>query len=123
MNPGNRQRVQQIIDYWEHGQEVRGWACYWDMVYRYLADLLASDHQVRSAAYTVRFEDLCANPSEVIKGVLDHAGLAETEFIRARFVPRIRTPDYYQRSFTSAERAAIHEETAATASLWGYGAP
>ncbi len=120
MHLGQGERVQKIVRFWKNGQEVRGWACYWDMVYRYLAELLATDARVRAAVRTVRFEDLCADPGAIIRAVLDHAGLPETEPILARFAATIRPPDYYRTAFTSEELAAIREETSATASLWGY---
>jgi hypothetical protein len=120
INLGDSVHVQQIQRHWAAGEEVRGWACYWDMVYRYLAELLARDDRVRFAVRTLRFEDLCANPEAAIRAMLDHADLPEAENIVTRFAGRIRRPDYYQATFTSEELAAIREETAATASLWGY---
>jgi hypothetical protein len=90
------------------------------MVYGYLARLLASDPQVRKRTLVVRFEDLCDAPEATIRAVLDHCRLPEADRVVAQFTGRVRAPDYYQNSFTSAEVALIREETAATAALWGY---
>jgi hypothetical protein len=122
MNLGDGERVRAIQRAWAAGEEVRGWACYWDMVYGYLARLLDADTQVRAAVKVVRFEDLCDAPAETIRAVLDHCALPDRKRIVAKFAPAIRSPDYYQSSFSSAELALIGEETACTASRWGYGA-
>lgn len=120
MNLGDGERVQAIRCAWAAGEEVRGWACYWDMVYGHLARLLDSDAQVRAATRIVRFEDLCATPAETVQTVLRHCELPDAECISARFAPTIRFPDYYASSFSPAERAVIQDETARTASQWGY---
>lgn len=120
MNLGDDKRVQEIVRAWATGEEVRGWALYWDMVHGYLARLLESDAQVRAAALTVPFETLCESPAETLRAALKHCMLAESEQVVARFAPTIRPPDYYKNSFSEAELAVIREETAETARLWGY---
>jgi hypothetical protein len=115
INLGDGERVRAIQRAWAAGEEVRGWACYWDMVYGHLTRLLDTDAQVRAATKVVRFEDLCAAPAETIRAVLDHCALPDGERVVARFTPSIRSPDYYQVSFSSAELALIREETASTA--------
>ncbi len=72
MNLGDGDRVNQIEETWARGDEIEGWAHYWDMVYRYLADLLESDPGIRRAATVVRFEEICEAPAEVLHRVLDH---------------------------------------------------
>jgi hypothetical protein len=120
LNLGDPERVRAIRQAWAAGEEVLGWAISWDLVYGYLARLLDSDEQVRSAAMVVRFEDLCASPEETIRAVLDHCALPDAERVVGRFAPSIRPPDYYRSPFTPGELALIREETAATASRWGY---
>ncbi len=115
MNLGDGERVRAIQRAWAAGEEVRGWACYWDMVYGHLARLLDTDAQVRAATKVVRFEDLCAAPAETIRAVLDHCVLPDRERIVAQFTPSIRSPDYYQSPLSLAELALIQEETASTA--------
>lgn len=120
MNLGDRERVQAIRRAWAAGEEVRGWARYWDMVHEYLAHLVDTDEQVRNAAEIVRFESLCAAPAESIRAIQKHCALTDGEPILGQFAPRIQKPDYYTTSFSPAELAAIHEETARTAARWGY---
>jgi hypothetical protein len=120
MNLGDGERVQEVRRAWAAGEEVRGWACYWDMVYDHLARVLADDAQVRAAVRVVRFEDLCDAPAETIRTLLQFCALPDAEHISARFAATVRSPDYYQHSFSPAELALIQERTARTASQWGY---
>lgn len=121
INLGDDERVREILRAWRRGEEVRGLARYWDMVYSYLAHVLESDAHVRAAAIVVRFEALCDAPSETLRAVLDHCALPEAERVIERFAPVIRRPDYYVHSFSPDELALIGAETARTARRWGYG--
>jgi hypothetical protein len=114
MNLGDGERVRAIQRAWAAGEEVRGWACYWDMVHGHLTRLLDADAQVRAATKVVRFEDLCAAPAETIRAVLDHCALPDGERVVAQFAPSIRSPDYYESPLSSAERALVRGETAST---------
>lgn len=120
MNLGDGPRVQRIQEAWTAGDEVRGLAMYWDMVYGYLADLLDADAHVLKAARVVRFEDLCATPAETLQSVLEHCQLPDAASIVARFAPGIRVPTYYSRGFSNHDLEVIHAETAATAKRWGF---
>jgi hypothetical protein len=119
MNLGDAARVQRIEQAWADGDEVRGLAMYWDMVYGYLADLLDGDAQVRTAAQVVRFESLCTAPAQTLQAVLDHCQLPQAANIAARFAPAIRVPSYYSSGFSAMDLDIIHAETAATAKRWG----
>jgi hypothetical protein len=120
MNLGDPEQVRAVRRAWAAGEEVRGWAHSWDMVYGHLARLLASDARVRAAATVVRFETLCESPAETIRAVLGHCGLADAEPVVARFAPGIRPPDYYRVPFSPSEISVIREITADTARRWGY---
>lgn len=117
MNLGDGERVRAIQRAWAAGEEVRGWACYWDMVYGHLARLLDDDAQVRAATKVVRFEDLCESPVKTIRSVIDHCSLPDTERVVAQFAPSIRSSDYHENPFSAAELAVIREETASTANM------
>jgi hypothetical protein len=114
MNLGDGERVRTIQRAWAAGEEVCGWASYWDMVYGYVVRLLDADPQVRAATKVVRFEELCAAPAETIGAVFDHCGLPDRQRIVAQFAPSVRTPDYYQSPLSSGEMALIREVTAST---------
>jgi hypothetical protein len=93
---------------------------YWDMVYRYLADLLAEDAGVREASLVVRFESLCEAPRETLLSVLGHCALADAETVVGRYAPGISAPSYYKSNLSAEDLAVIRAETAATACRWGY---
>jgi hypothetical protein len=123
MNLGDGERVRAIEGAWAAGEEVRGWAWYWDMVYGHLTRLLEADAQVRAATMVVRFEDLCARPAQTIRAVLEHCALPDGERVVAQFTPSIRFSAYYQSPFSAVELALIRQETASTANalLGGCG--
>lgn len=114
MNLGDSARVRSILRAWEAGEEVRGWARYWAMVYDHVFAVLRSDARVRKAALVVHYEKLCDAPAETLRAVLEHCHLPEIEPLIARFAPTIVRPDYYANSFSPADLAIIREETAAT---------
>jgi hypothetical protein len=120
MHLGDGERVRRIVAAWAAGDEVRGLAMHWDMVYGYLARLLASDARVRDAALAVRFEALGAAPAETLRAVLGHCRLPDAERLVERHVPRIRPPTSSASTFSAEDLAVIRAETAGTACLWGY---
>ncbi len=120
MNLGERERVAEVRRAWANGDEVRGLAICWDMVYGHLARVLAHDERVRTVSLVVRFETLCAEPASTLRAVFDHCRLDDGEPTLQRQTRRIRLPDYYKIEFSDADRAIIREETAATALRWGY---
>ena len=105
---------------WRDGEEVAGWARYWSQVYGFVADRLQANERLRQAALVVRYEDLCAAPDSVVRGVLEHCRLAATETVIRTFTARLSAPSYYKREFTDEELQTIHKETAATAARFGY---
>jgi hypothetical protein len=120
MNLGDSQRVEQIQAAWSEGREIAGWAMYWDMVYRYVADLLDADPAVRSASLVVNYERFCDDPATTLRAVLDHCELTDVAPILNKFAKNVRRPDYYKNSFSSDELATIRTHTAETAKRWGY---
>jgi hypothetical protein len=111
MHLGDGKRVRAIEQAWASGDEVRGWASYWEMVYSYLARLLETDAHVRAATLLVQFEDLCRAPAETIRAVLQHCALPSADEVVAEFAPNIRLPDYYQSPFSEAEESFLRDET------------
>jgi hypothetical protein len=120
MHLGDGERVRQIMQAWSSGQEVRGLALYWDMVHGYLSRLLATDPRVEESVLVVRFETLCAEPTETIRAVLRHCGLPEVESVVERYASGVRSPTYYDSNFSAEDLAVISEATAASAQRWGY---
>jgi hypothetical protein len=123
MNLGDGDHVRQIESAWASGNEILGWAHYWDMVYRYLADLLEAHPEIGRASIVVRFEELCQHPRGVLQRVLEHCNLPHTTTIIDKFAPGIRCPNYYQHSFTAGDLATIQAATANTAQRWRIDDP
>jgi hypothetical protein len=120
MHLGDGERVRRIKEAWAAGDEVRGLALSWDMVYGYLARLLADNAKVRAAALVVRFETLCGAPAQTLRAMLAHCELPDAESLVERHAPGIRYPSYYLNRFSPTDLQVIHQETAETARLWGY---
>lgn len=121
INLGNSAEVEQIIADWFAGREIRGLARYWNMVYSYLDQLLATDEKVRRATLVVRFETLCDSPADTLAAVLRHSELPDDESIVDRYAPTIRRPSYYSSNFSSEDVVSIDEFTSTTARQWGFG--
>lgn len=118
MNLDDSARVQDILGDWASGEEIRGWARYWAMVYNHIGAVLSADDCVRRAALVVRFERFCAAPAETLRSILEHCGLPEVERLVARFAPAIASSNYYAKSFSASELGIIQEETATAAQQW-----
>lgn len=104
---------------WQKGEEVAGWAAQWAAVYGHVADIL-EEPDIAEAVKIVRYEDLCADPAEVVAAVLAHGGLSESGLPDlARSV--ISPPSYYEPSFSQEEREIIRSVTAPVAARFGYG--
>ncbi len=121
LNVGDWRVAREILDLWEQGEEVRGWARYWARVYGWLADRMADDARLRRAARLVRFEDLCRDPGRVLREVLSHADLHEERLI-ARSRALIRAPGGDRQRLSPREEAIVAEETAEVAKRLGYKA-
>jgi hypothetical protein len=120
MHLGDGERVRQIQHAWAAGDEVRGLAMYWDMVYGYLARLLAADDRVRAAARVVRYESLCEAPVETLRAVFAHCELPDAESLVQRHAAAMRAPTSGTSALSASDCEVIRQETAATARLWGY---
>jgi hypothetical protein len=113
--------AQEVERLWAEGQEVRGWARYWNSLYRFVARQREADPALAEATLVVRYEDLCDRPRETLLSVLAHAGLDAAEAELDTLAGRLSAPGYYAPGFTDEERAVIAEETAEARGLLGYG--
>jgi len=120
INMSNDDVTGSIIELWNNGEEIRGWARYWNLIYDELATRVAGGDNVADAALLVRFEDLCESPADIIQGMLDHCGLTAPEGFVAEVAAGIHAPTYYKARFSDAELAVIEEETAPARAKLGY---
>jgi hypothetical protein len=120
INVGDARLAQSIADLWRDGQEVRGWARYWAMLYGFLVTQREHDPSVRRASLVVRYEDLCDRPEATLDATFAHAGLELGAAERAAMAARLSQPSYYQLGFTPEEEKVIAEETATVGAVLGY---
>jgi hypothetical protein len=96
---------------WNAGEEVRGYARSWSLVYGFLARRLAANAALRAAAMVVPFEELCQRPIEMLQRLAEHCELPGDESLRQKLAARLHAPTYYRPGFSESEEAAIEEET------------
>ncbi len=68
----------------------------------------------------VRFEELCDQPAATLCALAAHCRLSDAERIVARQAAGIRGPTTFRSSLSARDLEVTHEETAATAGVWGY---
>jgi len=110
INCGDGERVCEIQELWEKGEDVRGWARYWAMMYGYVVETMDRDPALREAAMVLRYEDLCAKPVETMRRMMEHCGLEANEEVLAGLAGRLKPPEYYKPGFSESELRAIDGE-------------
>jgi hypothetical protein len=120
VNVGDPEAVRGIERLWQEGQEVRGWARYWAMLYGFVLDQRQADPELAKAVMLVRYEDLCDRPEATLGAVFAHAGLPASPEAIAAMAGRLSQPGYYRPGFTPEEAATIAEETERTRARLGY---
>jgi hypothetical protein len=111
----NSDAAASVEQLWSDGQEARGWARCWSLVYGFLAKRLAANAALRRAAMVVPFEKLCEQPDEMLQRLAEHCELPIDKELQQKLAGRLHAPTYYRPSFSAAEEAAIDEETCAVA--------
>ena len=119
MNLSDTETVQQICDLWQTGDEVRGWARYWAHVHGWLADQLEQHSPLHRATTVIRFEDVCGEPADALRRLLEHCRLEAPKDMVKEFAAQIHAPTYYRPDFTPHEQAIITEETESAAKRFG----
>lgn len=111
INCGDSEIVREIEYLWRNGEEVRGWAKYWAMIYGHVAETLEADPALRKATMILRYEDLCEKPEETMKQLMTHCRLAASETVIGNFAERLKLPDYYRPAYSEDDLASIAELT------------
>ena len=120
INTGDTAVTQSILKLWKNGEEVRGWARYWNQVYAFLGNEIDNKPKLKEASQLVRFEELCEKPSEIITNMLEHCGYPiDPSFVESA-ASRIRAPNYYKPKFTKNEEAIILDETSEARAILDY---
>jgi len=119
INVGENDAANSIVQLWNDGEEVRGWARYWNQIYSYVADEL-NDAALKDAALLVRFEDLCNQPADIIGNMITHCDYQVEQSFIDEVAAGIHAPTYYKSKFTPEDEQIILEETAEARSKLGY---
>jgi hypothetical protein len=117
INPGDDEAIAGILDCWQCGKEARGWARYWALIYRHIANTLAGA-RFAGRCLLVRHEDLCDRAVETLARICDHIGVPAER--AAQLAPGLHAPDYYEPDLSDDDRIAIAEETGEAARRLGY---
>ncbi|MGH6943054.1 MAG: sulfotransferase family protein [Geminicoccaceae bacterium] len=120
INLGDPAHVAEVLDLWQRGEEVEGWARYWSQIHEHVADRLEANGALARAALVVRFEELCRAPRKTLRAAFEHCRLAGAEALVEELAGKIRFPSYYRPKFTAEELRVIDRATGATALRFGY---
>lgn len=114
--------AQAIERCWYTGEEIRGWAKLWAVLYGHVMKQRERHPELAEAVRIVRYEDLCDHAEATLDAVFAHVGLPLAPDAKAEATARLSRPAYYQPGFSAKEMDAIREETGPVATALGYAA-
>lgn len=119
---GDATVAEEITQAWKNGNEVLGWAHYWNSTFRYLAKLKSRLGEKSKQIFVFRYEDFCLKPEIVIPEILQHADLDQQSFesIQLAFSKHLSLPEYYQPNFSDEEMFTIKDICWPVAEELGY---
>jgi hypothetical protein len=118
----NSNEANKILDLWNNGDEIKGWARYWNYLYRNILEQVESSTEIKKAVCFVKYEDLCINSEPTIDIILNHCQLDNSNFkqIKAKYTTRLSLPQYYQIDFNRREIEEIIQLTQEVATRFNY---
>ncbi len=122
INTGDTRATERIHEAWQSGNPAAGWAIYWNTVYAFLLDEMDRNSSLGEAVLIVRYEDLCREPGQSIRRILEHCQLPASGFeeVIREYSGRISEPTYYQPDFTEEELERVNDHTRPAAARLGY---
>jgi hypothetical protein len=114
IHTGDNAAMASIQACFDAGDDLRGWARYWAMLHRFIADSCSTLPQV----HVVRHEDLCAQPEKSMQAIFEHADLGFDDGLLKRTGRIFRSENTSE--IPLPQQAIIREETQAVADLWQY---
>ena len=109
-----------IISAWSNGEEVKGWAMYWNSIYSSLAQLLEQNPELADRTLVLPYESLYQHTGESVPKLIKHCGLTMSPANVNSWLKQLKKPDYYTTSPTNEERDIITRYTGKTALHFGY---
>jgi hypothetical protein len=105
---------------WERGEDAAGYASQWAEIYRFVDQLCSAANDLSRRIFVVRYEDFCARPHDVMRGVLQHARLDPGEAIAEHSLDHIALPQRGAADLPEEFRAQVWRETECVAERFGY---
>lgn len=105
------EKTQEVIELWNSGDEVGGWALYWATIHHHIADVLEGNQAVRDRAMILPYEEVCADPLAYSRAIAAHCGLGEDTSMTDWATDNIRAQKYYRPDFSDEDIARIDELT------------
>jgi hypothetical protein len=120
INVGDAAAALEVERLWREGEEVRGWARYWAMLYGFVLDQRDADPGLGEAVMLVRYEDLCDRAEATLDAIFAHAGLPLDPGQRTAMAASLSQPTYYDPGFTAEDEEVIACETETVRKRLGY---
>ena len=114
VNTGDTAATREILELWDAGEEVRGWALYWSQIYAHVAERASASPALAAATCVIDYQRLCEEPQQQLARVFRHCGYEPGDAYLRTQAERIAAPTYYRPSFSDAELATIEELTRET---------
>jgi len=117
----NEGTCQKVLDAWQHKREHLGYAIQWAEVYRFVTEIAERDASFwADRLFILRYEDLCADPVNVLTRVIDFCGLDHGYDNIEAIASRIKSGRNWSEKLDSGVCREIWEEVSEVAELFGY---
>jgi hypothetical protein len=105
---------------WERGEDDAGYAIQWAEIYRFVDALRSTPSELSRRILVVRYEDFCARPYDVMRGILQHAKFDGGKTFAGPALDHIAPPRRGAADLREEFRANVWRETEAVAERFGY---
>lgn len=112
--------ARRVLDAWRRRDDALGYAICWGSVYAYANALAARNTDLAARMRFVRYEDLCGDPTSVLRELLAFCGFPDrVEPLREK-LPPISAPTHDARRGDLGGAERIWQEACMTAEAFGY---
>lgn len=112
VNLGNEEKINEIKSCWETGEEVKGWALYWDYCYSFILRLIENNPEINIKL--IPYEDFCSDPQNLLKDIFSFCELENSGQLIEEWAQKIKSPSYYSYEYSEGELRRIENITKAT---------
>ena len=108
-----------ILSAWSQNRDYEGYAIQWNAIYRQIHELRSRGDELSRRILVVRYEDFCAAPLEVMRRILSHVELSDSDLSEADYA-HISPPREGNSRPDGEPREEVARETQETAASYGY---